>query len=55
MPLSKEKANQPGGHFSYSTDTYFFSRIGAFHSTMTKAAKDRLLDAIRMNDKKRTK
>ncbi|MGZ6023085.1 MAG: DUF3667 domain-containing protein [Rhizomicrobium sp.] len=53
VPLSKEKANQPGGHFSYSTDTYFFARVGAFHSTMTTAAKDRLLESIRMNDKKR--
>ena len=52
IPLSKEMANLPGRHFSYSTNSYFFTRVGKLHSTMTSEAKARLLNSIKVNDKK---
>ena len=52
IPLSKEMANRPGRHFSYSTNSYFFTRVGKLHSTMTSEAKARLLDSIKVNDKR---
>ena len=41
-PISKEKAAEPGGHFSYSTEVHFFSPIGAHHAEVSKAALARL-------------
>jgi predicted RNA-binding Zn-ribbon protein involved in translation (DUF1610 family) len=42
IKISKEKATQPGGPFEYSTKVYFFQRIGAYHSVLSKQARDRL-------------
>jgi len=43
----------PGGpneqHFSYSTKIHFFSRIGAYHPTLSKAAEKRLLDSTHVD------
>jgi Protein of unknown function (DUF3667) len=47
IPLSKEKANQPGGHFTYSTESYFFRRLGGVHSQLASGAKARLLDTLK--------
>lgn len=47
IPLSKEKANQPGGHFTYSTESYFFMRLGSIHSELAGGAKARLLDSLK--------
>ena len=45
IPISKEKANAPGGPFSFSTNSHFFSKIGAYQSALPKAARDRLARA----------
>ncbi len=45
IPISKEKANQPGGPYNYSTDTYFFAPIGSHHSNLSPAAFARLKKA----------
>jgi hypothetical protein len=42
VKISKEKATQPGGPFQYSTKVYFFQRIGAYHSALSKEARARL-------------
>ena len=47
IPISKEKANQPGGHFTYSTESYFFRRLGGIHSDLASGAKARLLDSLK--------
>jgi len=47
IPLSQEKANQPGGHFTYSTESYFFTRLGSVHSEVAGGAKARLLDTLK--------
>lgn len=51
IPLSQNMAERPDNHFSYSTETYFFARVGALHSVLTNDAKARLLDRIMVNDK----
>ncbi|HJW41395.1 MAG TPA: DUF3667 domain-containing protein [Rhizomicrobium sp.] len=43
IPISKEKALRPGGLFNYSSKEHYFSRIGAFHSSMPPAARAQLL------------
>jgi hypothetical protein len=43
IKLSKKDIQTPGPHYSYSTKVHFFSRIGAYHSTLTKDARNRLL------------
>ncbi|HEV2562377.1 MAG TPA: DUF3667 domain-containing protein [Rhizomicrobium sp.] len=43
LPIPKEKANAPGGPFSFSTVPHFFSRIGGYQSNLTKAERDRLV------------
>ncbi len=40
--ISKEKATQPGGVFSYDTRPHFFSRIGTVHSALTPLEQKRL-------------
>ena len=47
IPLSKEKANVPGGHFTYSTESYFFTRVGGIHSSLSSDAKARLLESLK--------
>lgn len=49
LPISKEKASRPGGHFSYSTQTHFFTRLGGLQSKMSDDAKARLLDSVSAN------
>jgi hypothetical protein len=44
IPISKKKALRPGGIFSYSTKEHFFSRVGAYHSSLPPAARANLLD-----------
>lgn len=44
IPIKKEKALRPGGLFNYSEQAHFFARIGAYHSNLPKAARDRLTD-----------
>jgi uncharacterized protein DUF3667 len=44
MPMSKEKALKPGGHFEYSTKIYFFAPIGAYRTTLSPEARARLRD-----------
>jgi Protein of unknown function (DUF3667) len=55
IAISKEKANKPGGHFSYSTQSYFFARVGALRSTLSDAAKAKLLESLSMKDQKENK
>jgi predicted RNA-binding Zn-ribbon protein involved in translation (DUF1610 family) len=45
MPLSKERAAQPGGHYEYSTKVYFFQPIGAYHVNLLPEARARLSKA----------
>lgn len=45
VKISKEKATQPGGPFSFSSKIYFFSRIGAYHTNLSPEAKKRLSQA----------
>ncbi len=45
MPMSKEKALRPGGHFEYSSKVYFFAPIGAYHVNLSPEARARLKDA----------
>ena len=42
--IDKVKAARPGGHFTFSTQAYFFARIGAYHTTLTKEQRQRLLE-----------
>jgi hypothetical protein len=44
IPIKKEKALRPGGLFNYDEQAHFFARIGAYHQTLSKAARDRLTD-----------
>jgi hypothetical protein len=43
IPIGKDKVKGP--HFSYSTRVHFFSRIGAYHSSIPKEAEQRLLES----------
>jgi hypothetical protein len=52
IPVSKGKASDGKKHFSYSTRIHFFSRLGAYKSTLSKDARERLLD---QNGRKATK
>lgn len=45
IPISKEKANQPGGPLSFSTKVHFFSPIGAYRSNLSAGARARLAKA----------
>jgi Protein of unknown function (DUF3667) len=42
IPISRERATRPGGLYSFSTSSHFFSRIGAYHSTLTAAQRAQL-------------
>ena len=42
IPVSKEKAKDPAGMFSFSTRPYFFQRIGRYHSGLTPAMRARI-------------
>jgi hypothetical protein len=42
IPMSKDRASQPGGHYEYSTKMYFFAPIGAYHVSLTPEARARL-------------
>lgn len=53
IPLPQRLASEPGEHFTYSTNSYFFERVGAVHNKMTGEAKVRLLASIRVDNKKR--
>lgn len=44
IPIDKVKALRPGGHFSFSTQAYFFARIGAYRTTLTPEQRQRLLE-----------
>jgi hypothetical protein len=44
IPLKSVKSRNEQ-HFSYSTKVHFFSRIGAYRATLSKAAEKRLLDS----------
>ncbi len=55
IKLSKANAMRPGPHFSYSTRVHFFSRIGAYHSTLTRQARDRLFANTHVGTDKSTK
>jgi len=44
LPMDKAKALRPGGHYTFSTQAYFFSRIGAYHSGLTPEQRQRLLE-----------
>jgi hypothetical protein len=46
IPISMQKATRPGGVFEYSTQPHFFSRIGSFHSNLSKLALARLMDSV---------
>jgi uncharacterized protein DUF3667 len=45
IPISKAKANQPGGPYTFNTKVHFFSVIGAYHSTLPAGARERLAKA----------
>jgi hypothetical protein len=45
IPISKEKAQRPGGVFEYSTQAHFFSKIGAYHPAMPEAARRQLIES----------
>jgi hypothetical protein len=45
IPISKEKAQRPGGVFDYSTQVHFFSKIGAYHPSMPEAARRQLIES----------
>jgi hypothetical protein len=42
IKISKDKASQHGGPFQYATKVYFFQPIGAYHSTLSREARERL-------------
>lgn len=42
VPISREKALRPGGHYQYSTKMYFFAPIGAYHADMSPEARSKL-------------
>jgi hypothetical protein len=42
LPVSKEKANAPGGLFSFSTTPYFFSKIGLYQSKLSNGAREQI-------------
>ncbi|MEI9993410.1 MAG: DUF3667 domain-containing protein [Rhizomicrobium sp.] len=44
LEIKKEKAERPGGVFTYTQQSHFFARIGAYHSNLTPAEAARLLD-----------
>jgi len=43
IKISKASLTKGGQHYSYSTDVHFFSRIGAYHSNLSKEAQQRLI------------
>jgi hypothetical protein len=45
VKMDNAKAKSPGGHYSYSTQMYFFAPIGAYHTVLTPEAIQRLHDA----------
>ena len=45
MPMSKERASQPGVHYEYSTKVYFFAPIGAYHVNLSPEARAKLSKA----------
>ncbi|MBL6853633.1 MAG: DUF3667 domain-containing protein [Alphaproteobacteria bacterium] len=45
IPIKRAKALRPGGLFNYSEQAHFFTRIGAYRSSLPAAARDRLKDA----------
>lgn len=50
IPISKEKALKPGGHFSYSTNMHYFQPVGRYHSNLPADAKKKLSSAVFMGD-----
>jgi len=44
IEIDKERATRPGGLFNFSTSFHFFSRIGAYRSTLTSAQKAQLVE-----------
>ncbi|MGD0143957.1 MAG: DUF3667 domain-containing protein [Rhizomicrobium sp.] len=44
IPTTKERATRPGGLYSFSTSEHFFSRIGAYRSTLTNAQREQLME-----------
>lgn len=47
--ISKERAMQPGGLFTFNTKPHFFSRIGDFRSTLTPAQRTQLMQDSQFN------
>ena len=44
LPIPRQKALRPGGVFTFSSKEHFFSKIGAYHSSLPPAARSQLLD-----------
>ncbi|MGD0866487.1 MAG: DUF3667 domain-containing protein [Rhizomicrobium sp.] len=44
IEIAKERATRPGGLFNFSTTFHFFSRIGAYRSTLTSAQKAQIAE-----------
>jgi hypothetical protein len=53
--VSKSSIIKGGQHYSYSTDVHFFSRIGSYHSTLSKDAQQRLLEGTHTSVDKASK
>jgi hypothetical protein len=54
IPMSKEMALKPGGHYQYSSKVYFFAPIGAYRVNLSPEARARLREAsvaIEIGDK----
>lgn len=44
IAIDKAKALRPGGHYTFSTQSYFFTPIGAYHSSLTNEQRQRMLE-----------
>ncbi|MBI3676844.1 MAG: DUF3667 domain-containing protein [Proteobacteria bacterium] len=50
IPISKERAEAQGGHFSYSTNMHYFQPVGRYHSNLSKAAEIKLSRTVFKGD-----
>ncbi len=44
LPMDKAKALRPGGHYDFSRETLFFSRIGTHHAGLAPEQRQRFLE-----------